>query len=508
MNIVFMSMDTLPSTLWARDLYDEMHIRSDFRKWFPRMCQYGFIEGRDYEYMPRVRLQDEGGRTVQRYVKDYRITQDMAKKLCKLHHTAVGAAYHPQPFDWDALLGLLHKKPPRRSSYEAQLSDSDSLVTTTQIAKEYGCGAKVFNRLLHLHGIQYRANGQWVLYSEHHGKGYTSSLTFRLQRSDGSEVEKLHTAWTQKGRKFLYHTLKRRGVLPLAEQGGYTGDLAQGRSRVKSYKVHQIEAVPREEWVEVAGTHEAIIDYETFDKVQALLQRDTRTSPKGREVHLFSGFLKCADCGRAITRCVGKNNNVYYSCSTYKNRSRTACTMHSIKHERLEAAVLFAVQHQVHLAVSYSEIVTQINSAPIKKSQSYRLDDLIAAKERELTKITRYKQSLYQDWKDGEITQQEYRDMKADYERQTSDISAVLTRLNAERAELANGVDNEHPALVAFMKYQNIEALNREILVELVDYIKVYENGNISGKFKFADELRKIAEYIEINTTEDTAVAG
>lgn len=69
-----------------------------------------------------------------------------------------------------------------------------------------------------------------------------------------------------------------------------------------------------------------------------------------------------------LTRCVGKNNNVYYSCSTYKNRSRTACTMHSIKHERLEAAVLFAVQHQVHLAVSYSEIVTQINSAPIKKS--------------------------------------------------------------------------------------------------------------------------------------------
>ena len=193
----------------------------------------------------------------------------------------------------------------------------------------------------------------------------------------------------------------------------YTGDLAQGRSRVKSYKVHQIEAVPREEWVEVAGTHEAIIDYETFDKVQALLQRDTRTSPKGREVHLFSGFLKCADCGRAITRCVGKNNNVYYSCSTYKNRSRTACTMHSIKHERLEAAVLFAVQHQVHLAVSYSEIVTQINSAPIKKSQSYRLDDLIAAKERELTKITRYKQSLYQDWKDGEITQQEYAALSA-----------------------------------------------------------------------------------------------
>ena len=288
----------------------------------------------------------------------------------------------------------------------------------------------------------------------------------------------------------------------------YTGDLAQGRSRVKSYKVHQIEVVPREEWVEVAGTHEAIIDYETFDKVQALLKRDTRTSPEGRKVHLFSGFLKCADCGRAATRCVSKNNHVYYACSTYKNRSRTACTMHSIKHERLEAAVLFGIQYQVHLAVSYSEAIARINSAPTKKSQSFRLDELITAKEKELAKITRYKQSLYQDWKDGEITQQDYRSMKADYERQVAALSDVLKRLTAERAELANGVDNEHPALVAFMKYQNIDKLTRETLIDLVDHIKVYENGNISVKCKFADEFRKIAEYIEINTSEIPAVAG
>ena len=288
----------------------------------------------------------------------------------------------------------------------------------------------------------------------------------------------------------------------------YTGDLAQGRSRVKSYKVHQIETVPREEWVEVAGTHEAIINYETFDKVQALLKRDTRTSPEGRKVHLFSGFLKCADCGRAVTRCVSKNNHVYYACSTYKNRSRTACTMHSIKHERLEAAVLFGIQYQVHLAVSHSEAIARINSAPTKKSQSFRLDELIATKEKELAKITRYKQSLYQDWKDGEITQQDYRSMKADYERQVAALSDVLERLTAERAELANGVDNEHPALVAFMKYQNIDKLTREALIDLVDHIKVYENGNISVKCKFADEFRKIAEYIEINTSEIPAVAG
>lgn len=98
--------------------------------------------------------------------------------------------------------------------------------------------------------------------------------------------------------------------------------------------------------------------------------------------------------------------------------------------------------------------------------------------------------------------------MKADYERQISSISDVLKRLAVERAELANGVDSEHPALVAFKKHQNIETLNREILIDLVNYIKVYENGNISVKFKFADEFRRIAEYIEINISEIPAAAG
>lgn len=97
--------------------------------------------------------------------------------------------------------------------------------------------------------------------------------------------------------------------------------------------------------------------------------------------------------------------------------------------------------------------------------------------------------------------------MKADYERQAAELADVLARLNAERAELLNGVDKEHPVLVAFAKYQSIETLTREILTDLVDHIKIYENGNISVHFKFADEFRRIAEYIEINTT-DTAEAG
>ena len=111
-----------------------------------------------------------------------------------------------------------------------------------------------------------------------------------------------------------------------------------------------------------------------------------------------------------------------------------------------------------------------------------------------MTKITRYKQSLYQDWKDGEISQQEYREMKADYERQAAGLSDLLARLTAERKQLSNGVDQQHPALVAFAKYQNIEKLTREILIELVDHIKVYENGNISASLAARTSTPKVSK--------------
>lgn len=279
----------------------------------------------------------------------------------------------------------------------------------------------------------------------------------------------------------------------------YCGDMVQGRYRMKSYKVHVQEVVPQDEWYIVENTHEAIIDRETFDKAQRLLMRDTRTGPQQKKLYLFSGFLKCADCGRAMSRSkVG--NAVYYYCRTYKDQSKSACTKHTIKHIQLEAAVLYAIQQQVYLAVDFSKTIEQINKAPLVKSQSKKLHDAIDQKERELAKIVRYKQSIYQDWKDGEITHSDYRHMKEDYEQQAEALNQVLERLRDEQRELENGIDTENPFLATFRQYQNIEKLTRDVLIELVDHIKVYEGGSISIVFRFADELRRIREFIELNT--------
>ncbi len=274
----------------------------------------------------------------------------------------------------------------------------------------------------------------------------------------------------------------------------YTGDMVQGRYRIKSYKIHVQEAVPEEEWFIVENTHEPIISREDFNRVQAFLKKDTRTAPKQKTPYLFSGFLRCADCGKAMARSQS-GGKIYYYCRTYKDQSKTACTKHTIHHNHLEQGVLYAIRQQVYIALDFSEMISRIDNSPFQKSRSIRLDDLIGSKEKEFSKITGYKQSIYQDWKDGEISRGDYCNMKDDYERQMETIRQVICGLYEEKTELENKIDTESPFLEAFRKCENIDRLTRGVLIELVDTITVYENGNISVKLNFSNEYRRAAEY-------------
>ena len=280
----------------------------------------------------------------------------------------------------------------------------------------------------------------------------------------------------------------------------YCGDMVQGRYRIKSYKVPFQEQVPEDEWFIVENTHKPIIDRKTFDKVQRLLQKDTRTSPKRNTLYLFSGFLRCADCEKAMVRSEVKGH-VYYYCSTYKSRSKMACTKHTIHHNRLEVAVLYAIKQQVYLLSDYTKIIDQINRTPLIKSKSIKLADTILKKKRELAKVIRYKKTIYQDWKDNEISQLDYRRMRKDYEQQEEEINDIIIKLQNEEAEQEKGFDIENPLWIAFLQHKNITSLTRDVLIEFVDHIKVYKGGNISIVFNFADEFHQVKEYVGVTST-------
>lgn len=101
---------------------------------------------------------------------------------------------------------------PKVSYYDGVLQ-SESLVTTTQIAKDYGMSARALNSKLYELGIQFKQGGQWFLYSKYQGSEYVQSKTY----NNGGGITRLNTQWTQKGRKFIYEKLKENDILPVVE---------------------------------------------------------------------------------------------------------------------------------------------------------------------------------------------------------------------------------------------------------------------------------------------------
>lgn len=92
------------------------------------------------------------------------------------------------------------------------------LVTTSQIAKDYGYSAKKFNQLLHELGVQFKQGGVWLLYQKYAAQGWSQTRTHKYMCADGEVRCKVHTYWTQKGRIGLYELLKRKGLFPMIEQ--------------------------------------------------------------------------------------------------------------------------------------------------------------------------------------------------------------------------------------------------------------------------------------------------
>lgn len=105
-----------------------------------------------------------------------------------------------------------------KADYTDIILQSKSLVTVTQIAKDYGMSGTAMNEMLHNYGVQYKQSGQWLLYSKYHNNGFTHSETVTITHSDGRTGTVMNTKWTQKGRLFIYNLLKSYGVLPVIER--------------------------------------------------------------------------------------------------------------------------------------------------------------------------------------------------------------------------------------------------------------------------------------------------
>lgn len=236
-------------TVSGRELHDFLEVGADYRHWFPRMCEYGFTEGEDFNSVKIDRVQNEGGRMVSRTIDDHQLTIPMAKELCMIQRNergkqarqyflAVEAQWNsPEAVMRRAVLIAQKQNDQLKAANRQLLAENRDLKpdaeyaravcvgkncrTTTSLAKDYGLSAEKLNSILHGLKIQYKtSDGQWVLYAKYCGKGYTKnrkSTPFQ-HKSTGEWDTKNTTVWTEAGQRFIYEQLKAVGMLPSVER--------------------------------------------------------------------------------------------------------------------------------------------------------------------------------------------------------------------------------------------------------------------------------------------------
>lgn len=279
----------------------------------------------------------------------------------------------------------------------------------------------------------------------------------------------------------------------------YIGNMVQGKNTTISYKIKQCRGIPKSDWIIVENTHEPIIDRETFDKAQSLFNRNTRTAPTKTEVELFSGFVKCADCHRAMSKKTNKHpygTYKYYRCVTSRKMDSSACSHHSIRIDLLEKAVLGAIQTMVDTAIELDDVLDKINEKADNRGESLAkrsMEKLIAEREQ----IKAMMLDLYPDWKSGAITKEEYLTLKENMSEKVNKLDSKISDFEKMLESDNQNQIAENDFISSLKKYGKIDKLTRPILTELVDSIFVHTGGNITINFKFQDAYEQLVDYIE-----------
>lgn len=259
----------------------------------------------------------------------------------------------------------------------------------------------------------------------------------------------------------------------------YTGTLVQNKYNKLSYKDKRKVRMPRESWIIAENTHEPIIDKHTFALVQELSGQRTKaihTAPNG----LFSGKLFCADCKKSMERLYdrhGERGFIGYVCKTYKKQGKRFCESHKILKEELEQAVFSSLKEEIKniLTESDREELRQFEAAePYKDNVSEQVEILRG----QMEKIQKYKKGAFEKYLDNVI-------IESDYKRYMEQYDSRILELQHHMRALSSISDTEEQPQGREVTIENIDKLDRRVVIELIDKIEVEGDGTLTVYYKF-----------------------
>ena len=284
-------------------------------------------------------------------------------------------------------------------------------------------------------------------------------------------------------------------VIQLLKNQVYIGDMVQCKRKVSSFKTKKRLVTCPDDWVVVENTHEPLIDKYTWDCVQRRMDA-TKRAPSNNtikvngmeEVNLFSGIIRCADCGAAMAfvrreRKSGKEKMIY-RCSRYNNNGKEACSTHTIDAEVLESVVLADIQHHADMAArNERRLLDRLLSFSGQEQENKKTAQEKALRDatNRISFIEDASKRLFEEKITGNVPDSLFKKMFADYERE-------LAGLEEKAADLRRTIQGEANGKADVMKWMSlvkecisIDKLDRATAFQLIDHVAVHEQADENG---------------------------
>jgi len=287
------------------------------------------------------------------------------------------------------------------------------------------------------------------------------------------------------------HYWQKRTVTGILEDRVYVGDMVQGKTRTVTGKELPI---PKNEWVCVPNTHEAIVSRELFERVQNLIHQLSENDKQARNAavsyspHIFKGKVFCAHCGHSMHRHrQNKDGTYWYRCESQWKYHKNACYQVSVKEDELKSEVFM-------LLSKYAEAILgrHIQMERMAPMQDVSDDKDLETINRQLSSSGNFLKSLYENMQSGLINADEFVSMKADYERKIETLSKRADEIRAIRREEKATRQAYHDFADAASAALANHELNADIIDRLVEKICAHRDKSFEIILKFRDAFREV----------------
>jgi len=309
----------------------------------------------------------------------------------------------------------------------------------------------------------------------------SSTISKRLN-ADGIPTPVNHRKWVLHGTPPKPTRWTAETIIAILRNRIYLGDMVQGIYDCPRFRRTPPKRKPKSEWIITPGTHEPLVDKETWEFVQKRI--DARHRPtKSNVIQLFSGFIKCEDCGRALSLSSAKGVE-YYSCSAYRRYGRSVCTSHYIRKDVLEQVVLDDIWKYAKLAKHEMDDLTQ----QLQRQNGEKGANQIKVLTSELEKLSERNEELdhilkrlYEDNISGKIPDDMFSKFLSDYKQEQSDVQARIKDTEQKIKETKANQKDTNSWIKLIQKYTRIKKLDKVVLDELVDKIIISALKEVNG---------------------------